>query len=188
MTGNPKIKQNMKTNFLQLLTGILLSISVVTTACNAQHSSIKDLEFLIGTWQTEEHNKAGDWWEKSTRIGTYILDDQYIQLESSSISSTGKKRTYRFLIHYDNKVKQFEMICIYSNYPKYRTELLELDKQGRRLLLRSKPTDDEFSERTGTMEFNADFTEYTWTGANKSGDPTKPTVFEFIERGKRTSM
>lgn len=177
----------MKTTSFQFFTGALISALVVTTACNAQHPSIKDLEFLIGTWETEEHSKTGDWWEKSTRSGTYILDAQYIQLESSSISSTGKRRTYRFLIHYDNRSKRFEMISIYSNYPKYRTEILEWDNQGRKLQLRSQPIDDEFSERTGTMQFNEDFSEYTWTGTNKSGDPKKPSVFEFIEQGKRTS-
>jgi hypothetical protein len=151
----------------------------------AQQESVKDLDFLIGTWQTEEHNKAGDWWEKSTRTGIFILDEQYIQLESVAVSSTGKKRTYRFLIHYDSQSKQFEMISIYGNYPKSRTEIMEWDKNNRKLTLKSKPSEDEYSDRAGVIQFNDDFTEYIWTGSNKSGDPQKPRIFEYEEVGKK---
>jgi hypothetical protein len=164
---------------------LILGSFLLTTKSFSQEASIRDLDFLIGTWQTEEHNEASGWWEKSTRTGTYILEGQYLQLESISVSSTGKKRTYRFLIHYDNRNKQFEMVCIFSNWPKVQIDLLIWDKASRTLTLKNKPIDDEYSERAGVIEFNADYNEYTWTGANKSGDPKAPRIFEYVEKGKK---
>lgn len=154
---------------------------------DAQQPSVKDLHFLVGTWQTEEHHLASGWWEKSTRTGTYILDSTYLQLESVAVNSSGKKRTYRFLIHYDSDTDQFEMVCIYSNWPKVRTEILVWDQSNRTIKLTGKPEADEYSERTGLMQFTSDFSAYTWKGANKSGKVDNPRVFEYEEKGKRVT-
>jgi hypothetical protein len=44
---------------------------------------------------------------------------------------------------------------------------------------------DEYSERTGIIQFNSDFTAYTWRGINKSGRPEQPRIFEYEEQGRR---
>lgn len=124
-------------------------ILFVTTASYSNPPSVKDLHFLIGTWQVEEVNQGKNWWEKCTRTGTYVLDSTYIQLESVAVSSTGKKRTYRFMIHFDKTVNQFEMICMYGNWSKIQTDLLVWDREKRILTIRNKPQEGEYVERIG---------------------------------------
>lgn len=150
-----------------------------------QHTSIKDLQFLIGTWEAVERNKENTWWEKCTRTGTYMLDSTYIKLESVAVASTGKQRTYSFMIHYDKTAGHFEMIGMYSNWPKIRVEFLDWDSESRTIRLQSKPDGGEYSERVGTIKFNEKFDSYVWTGVNKSGDRLNPAVWEFTERGQR---
>ena len=113
------------------------------------------------------------------------MDSTYLQLESVAVNSSGKKRTYRFLIHYDSNTDQFEMVCIYSNWPKVRVETLTWDKQSRTLKIVGKPNEDEYSERTGLIQFSPDFSGYTWKGANKSGEAANPRIFEYEEKGTR---
>lgn len=164
---------------------LFLLIGALPFCGHAQQPSVKDLGFLIGTWETEEHHPATQWWEKSTRTATYVLDSTYIQWESVAINSSHKTRTYRFLIHYDSKSNQFEMVCLYSNWPKVQTDILQWNKAARQLTLKSKPAVDVFSERSGTIQFSEDFREYVWSGINQSGDPQKPNIFVFEEKGNK---
>ncbi len=175
----------MKNKSLVFAIVIFLLQGLLSSKMYAQTTTVKDLHFLIGAWEAEEQNKEKNWLERCTRTGTYVLDSTYIQLESVAINSSNKKRTYRFLIHYDSKSKQFEMIGLFSNWPKVRTEILEWDKANRKLILKSKPASDEYSEREGVIQFNEDFTAYKWTGINKSGDRMKPNIWEYEEIGKR---
>lgn len=89
------------------------------------------------------------------------------------------------MIHYDKTAGHFEMIGMYSNWPKIRVEFLDWDSENRTIRLQSKPDEGEYSERIGTIKFNKKFDSYTWTGVNKSGDRLNPAVWEFTELGKR---
>jgi hypothetical protein len=175
----------MKKNWITFVIVIILIQGLLSSKMYAQQSTIKDLNFLIGAWEAKEHNKEKAWWEECTRTGTYILDSTYIQLESVAISSTGKKRIYRFLIHYNSVVRQFEMVSMYSNWPKIQNDILDWNKERRVLTIRNKPEEGEYTERVGMMQFNEDLTSYKWTGINKSGDRTKPNIWEYEEIGKR---
>jgi len=166
---------------------LFFSALLLLTSKLYSQATVKDLHFLVGTWEAEEHNKEKTWWEKCTRSGTYILDSTYIQLESVAVSSTGKKRTYRFMIHYDKTAKQFEMVCMYSNWPKVQVNFLEWDSEKRTLTLRNKPEAEEYGARTGAIQFSADYDTYTWKGINKSGDRQKPSIWEYEESGNRTN-
>jgi hypothetical protein len=176
---------SMKKNWLMFAIVIFLMLGLLSSKMYAQPATIKDLYFLIGTWEAEEQNKEKNWSEKCTRVGTYVLDSTYIQLESVAVSSTGKKRGYRFLIHYNSAVHQFEMVSIYSNWPKMQHDILDWNTVKRALTIRSKPEEGDYAERIGTMQFNEDFTTYKWAGINKSGDRMKPNIWEYQEIGKR---
>jgi hypothetical protein len=175
----------MKTNWVTFIVGVFLILVLLSSKMYAQETTIKDLHFLLGVWQAEEHNKETTYWEKCTRTGTYVLDSTYIQLESVAVSSTGKKRTYRFMIHYDKTAKQFEMICMYSNWPKVQIDFLDWNKETKTITIRNKPETEEYRERVGSMQFSADYSSYIWTGTNKSGERLKPRIWVFEENGKR---
>ena len=150
-----------------------------------QDSSISDLSFLIGTWEVREDNDERTWWEESTRTGRYILDSMYIELDAVAISSSGKKRTYRWLIHYNWEAGQFEMVSFFSNWPRVQFDVLNWDPLTRKLTIVNKPNPDLYHERFGVLEFSADFNSYVWTGENKSGDPSKPNIWRYVEKGER---
>ena len=151
----------------------------------SQDHSVHDLAFLIGTWEVREDNEDRSWWEESTRTGRYVLDSTYIELDAVAISSSGKKRTYRWLIHYDWEAQQFEMVSFFSNWPRVQIDLLSWDPATRRLTIVNKPNPGPYHERYGVLEFGEDFTSYTWTGENKSGDPSNPNIWRYIEKGER---
>ncbi len=157
------------------------------TGTQAQEQSIRDLDFLIGKWEVHEDNAEKTWWEKSTRIGSYTLDSTFIELDAQALSSTGKQRTYRWLIHYNRKLQRFEMVSMFSNWHKVQFDILEWQPEGRTLTIRHDPDNQskEFHERLGQLVFDGDFRSYTWTGENKYGDPDDPSIWNYIETGKR---
>ena len=89
----------MEKEFLKK-TLLIIALFLSTLNVFSQQKSIKDLDFLIGKWEVREDNTEKNWWEKSKRTGRYILDSTYIELKSAAISSSGKKRTYRWFIHF----------------------------------------------------------------------------------------
>lgn len=152
----------------------------------AQEKGIKELDFLIGTWETREDNTEKDWWETSTREIKYTLKGNYIELKASSIDSNGNEREYYWYINYNKKSKQFEMISMFSNWYKTQFDILEWDREKRKLTIRNKPdSETEFHERFGEIIFSEDFSEYTWKGENKYGDPNNPSIWKYIEKGFR---
>ena len=152
----------------------------------AQEEGIKNLDFLIGTWETREDNTETGWWETATREIKYTLKDNYIELKASSIDSNGKEREYSWYINYNKKAKQFQMVSMFSNWYKTQFDILEWDSAKRTLTIRNKPeSESEFHERLGQITFSENFNEYTWRGENKYGDPNNPSVWKYIETGFR---
>lgn len=152
----------------------------------AQDEKIQELDFLIGTWETREDNLEQGWWETSTRKIKYTLKGNYIELQANSVDSNGKEREYTWYINYNKKTKQFEMVSMFSNWYKTQFDILVWDRKQRKLTIQNKPNSEtEFHERFGEIIFNDNFNEYTWTGENKYGDPNKPNVWKYIEKGTR---
>ena len=116
--------------------------------------TIKDLDFLTGIWEIEENHTNG-WWEKGIRTGRYILNDTYLELETSVESSEGKKRSYRFLT---------------------------LDKYNSVLEIKGIISPGDYSIRNGKISFS-DKDNYTWVGRNVSSDNNR--IIDYIETGKR---
>ncbi|MEM7380222.1 MAG: hypothetical protein AAF361_03375 [Bacteroidota bacterium] len=152
----------------------------------AQEAGIKDLDFLIGTWETREDNVEEGWWETSTREIKYDLKDNYIVLNANSVDSNGRIREYRWYINYNKKAKQFEMVSMFSNWYKTQFDILDWNSEERKLTIRNRPsTESEFHERLGEIVFDKNFDTYTWKGENKYGDRNDPSIWRYIETGKR---
>lgn len=166
---------------------LLLSLIASFTFADAQEISIRDLDFLIGSWEVREDNEEKTWWEKSTRTGRYTLDSTYIELKSVAVSSSGKERTYLWLIHYNAEAQQFEMVSMFSNWPKILLDILHWDPDLRKLSIRNeaKYKTGEYHERFGELLFEADFNSYTWKGVNKYGDRDRPSIWKYVEKGTR---
>ena len=166
---------------------LLIILSMIINRAFSQDQSIKDLEFLIGTWEVREDNEEKTWWEESTRTGRYALDSTYIELNCTAVSSGGKERTYLWLIHYNNKVKQFEMVSMFSNWHNVQFDILEWNAEERKLTIRNDPERTlGFHERLGVLTFEEDFNGYSWSGENKYGNPDEPSIWRYLEIGKRT--
>ncbi|GAA4277937.1 hypothetical protein [Aquimarina mytili] len=176
----------MKTIFFKKAS-LLITLLLATGTILAQKKSIQDLDFLIGKWEVREDNKEEKWWEKSTRTCQYTLDSTYIELKSVAISSSGKERTYTWYIHYNSKAQQFEMVSMFSNWPKILFDILHWDPKKRKLIIQNDKDQNkgEYHERYGEIIFEEDFNTYTWTGQNKYGDPKNPSIWKYIEKGSR---
>jgi len=168
-------------------TVLIIALFSTTLIVFSQQKSIKDLDFLIGEWEVREDNTEEKWWEKAKRTGRYVLDSTFIELESVAISSNGKERTYRWFIHFNSKSQQFEMASMYSNWDKILLDILHWDIEQRKLTIRNgKETNSHgYHERYGALIFNEDFSGYVWEGQNKYGDPEKPKIWTYVEKGTR---
>lgn len=162
---------------------VFLSLSEGLTA---QEEGIKELDFLIGKWETREDNIEEGWWETSTREIKYTLKGNYIELKATSVDSNGREREYSWYINYNKKAKQYEMVSMFSNWYKTQFDILDWDSEQRKLTIRNKPgSETEFHERFGEIIFSEDFDEYVWKGENKYGDPNNPGIWKYIEKGRR---
>lgn len=153
----------------------------------SQDASVKDLDFLIGRWEVREDNFEKNWWEKTTRIGKYVMDSTYIELESKAVSSDGKERTYRWYIHYNSRAKRFEMLSMFGNWHKVQFDIISWNPTARVLTIRSggDPGLEEYHQRFGEISFDDKFSQYEWNGENKYGDPKNPGIWKYVEKGKR---
>ncbi len=152
-----------------------------------QERTIQDLDFLIGTWEVREDNQEKTWWEESTRVGSYVLDSTFIALKASAKSSTGKERTYLWLVHFNSKARQFEMISMFSNWPKIQFDTLSWNPSIRTLTIKNggDPNSTDYHERFGELVFDKDFNGYIWKGQNKYGDRDNPSIWNYVEKGTK---
>ncbi|NAS14035.1 hypothetical protein [Poritiphilus flavus] len=175
----------MKKSKLLKVLGLTIVLSL-SQGIAAQDAGIKDLDFLIGTWETREDNVEEGWWETSTREINYALKENYIEIRANSIDSNGREREYFWYINYNKKTKRFEMVSMFSNWYQSQFDILEWNRKERKLTIRNEPdSEKEFRIRFGEMVFNESFDEYTWKGENKYGDPNKPSIWRYVETGVR---
>lgn len=165
----------------------LALIGIIVSGQDSDTPTIKDLGFLIGKWEVREDNEEQTWWEESIRVGTYVLDSTYIELKASATSKGDKQRTYLWLIHFNSKAQQFEMISMFSNWPKIQFDTLSWDADRRKLTIQNggDPNSDDYHDRFGEILFDEDFNGYTWKGRNLYGDKDSPDKWVYIEKGKR---
>ncbi len=174
----------MKRN--RLIAALILVLFFLSRSIIAQERGIKELDFLIGTWESREENVEKGWWETSTREIKYALKGNYIELKANSIDSNGKERTYSWYINYNKKKERFEMVSMFSNWHKTQFDILVWDSKQRKLTVRNQPLiEEEFHERFGEIIFNENLDAYTWNGENKYGDANDPSIWKYVERGVR---
>ena len=163
---------------------VFITAIVLSQGISAQEKGIKELDFLIGVWETREDNVEEGWWETSRREINYTLMENYIELKAKSVDSNGREREYSWFINYNKKTEQFQMVSMFSNWYKTQFDILEWDANSRKLTIRNKPDSEaEYHERFGEIIFSKDFKEYTWKGENKYGDPNDPGVWRYMEKG-----
>lgn len=90
---------------------------IASTSLFAQ--SIKDLDFLIGTWDVSEVVFPGtsrEYVETGVRECAYYLNENYIKCETNGIRK-GRKRQYTFLFNYRKDEKKFRLLKLSSDFP-----------------------------------------------------------------------
>ncbi|MEX0313550.1 MAG: hypothetical protein AB3N18_05195 [Allomuricauda sp.] len=116
---------------------ILLSLALL---CNSTlfAQSIKDLDFLIGSWNIVETILPGTdraYQEIGTRNCEYYLNGQFIRCESeTTIQKTGRKRYYSYVINYDEKEGCFRATNFAHDFPLHGQFKWFLDKENERII------------------------------------------------------
>lgn len=97
---------------------IAVGIMATSTLCG---QSIKDLDFLVGTWDVSEVVYPGsdrEYVETGKRVCGYYLGDSYIKCETNGIRK-GKERSYTFLFNYEKSEDRFRLIKLHSDGESY---------------------------------------------------------------------
>jgi hypothetical protein len=100
-----------------MLTTVIAIVASSATYCQ----SIKQLEFLVGTWDLEEVVFPGterEYIETGVRECAYYLDSAYIKCDSRAIRK-GRDRGYSFLFNYVESENQFRLIKLWSDHSGY---------------------------------------------------------------------
>lgn len=97
---------------------ILFSALLIWANSGLTAQSIKELDFLLGTWDLHEVIFAGtdrEYVETGVRECSYYLGNSYIKCESNAIRK-GKERSYTFLFNYDEPESRFRLLKLSSDY------------------------------------------------------------------------
>lgn len=99
----------------------------------ASAQNIKDLDFLIGTWQVEETIYPGtdkEYQEKGTRTCSYYLKEAFIKCESvTQVSTSGRERHYVYFITWNERDGFFQAINLAHDFPRPGVFQWYLDKE-----------------------------------------------------------
>ncbi|MEQ8928110.1 MAG: hypothetical protein RLO81_19995 [Fulvivirga sp.] len=113
----------------------LLTLLFLFSIALASGQSIKDLDFLIGEWEVEETIMPGtdkEYKETGKRRCSYFLNDSCILMEAeTTISTSGRKRTYMYIINYDIKENCYWATAVASDFPKQGLHKWFLDKENK---------------------------------------------------------
>ncbi len=114
----------------------ILALVFSTNASFSQ--SIKDLDFLIGTWEIVETIYPGterEYQEKGTRTCAYYLNGSFIKCESeTTVQKNGKKRYYSYVINYDKREDCFWATNFAHDFPLHGQFKWFLDKENQRII------------------------------------------------------
>lgn len=106
-------------------------------AFNVNAQSIKDLDFLIGTWKVEETIRPGTneaYMENGTRTCSYYLNDTFIKCEAqTTISTSGRTRHYAYYIRYNERDGYFSAVNFAHDFPRIGQFQWYLNKEAKEL-------------------------------------------------------
>ncbi len=95
-----------------------------------QEPSIKDLDWLIGSWDYADQAVKSDYTDTGKRDCRYTLMQKYIVCESEGVTNTGKERNYLFYFNYNKRNERFEMVAVFNDYPGKNLYILDVSKDG----------------------------------------------------------
>lgn len=155
---------------------------------SGQAQSIKDLDFLIGTWEVEETLYPGtdkEYKEKGTRSCEYYMLDSFIKCEAeTTVSKTGKNRVYVYLINYNKWGEYYQAINFSNDYPAYSHQqwYLDVDKKEIRIVMPENAKKDRFFRSKISFK-NPD--RMIWEGWQSRFDEEKEWFYVFKDVGER---
>ncbi|MGW9684829.1 hypothetical protein [Flagellimonas sp. 2504JD1-5] len=116
----------------------ILILLFITFSSSSFSQSIKDLDFLIGTWKVVETILPGTekaYQEIGTRTCSYYLNGSFIKCESETvIQKNGRKRYYSYIINYDKKENCFRATNFANDFPLHGQFKWFLDKENKRII------------------------------------------------------
>lgn len=169
---------------------ILLPVLVGAGWCRAEAPGtpgIRDLDFLIGRWHIDETilpGQAREYRERGTRECRYELGGAFIRCDSeTTISTSGRKREYAYLISYDEKGNCFWATALASDFPRHALHQWHLDLERRevRAITPQSVNGDRFFR--GVISF-ADRDRIVWQGwaSRFAGDKEWELIFRDVAR------
>ncbi len=109
---------------------IILMQAPICLLASDQEPSIKDLDWLIGSWDYADQAVKSDYTDTGQRECRYTLMQQYIVCESKGVTHTGKERNYLFYINYNKRNERFEMVALFNDYSGKNLYILDVSKDG----------------------------------------------------------
>ncbi len=155
---------------------IVLSAALAVALYAAPAQSIRDLDFMIGSWDITETIFPGtdrEYQEKGVRTCSYYLGDQFIKCESeTTISKSGRKRYYAYFFNYDEKENCYWATNLAHDFPLHGQQKWYLNKE-QKLLQAISPKNvigDRFFRATVSY---AEPNQITWKGWRSKWDEDK---------------
>lgn len=116
----------------------ILTLLFITFSSTSFSQSIKDLDFLIGTWKIVETIYPGtekEYQELGTRTCEYYLNGRFIKCESKTIDQRNQReRFYSYVINYDKKEKCFRATNFAHDFPLHGQFKWFLDEENERII------------------------------------------------------
>ena len=149
-------------------------LGLVTPRPARADDPLDKLSWLVGSWDFDDAQVDGDYRETGTRICERTLDDEYIVCESHGTSQTGKVRTYRFYISYNDLDERYEMLSIFGDYQRKLLHPMQVSEDGRHIELETHPWAAEGLTTMNPATIVYDGADgYTW--GTRTGEPDPVT-------------
>lgn len=116
----------------------ILIVLFITVSSSCFSQSIKDLDFLIGTWKIVETIYPGtekEYQEIGTRTCEYYLNGSFIKCESITVDERNQReRFYSYIINYDKREDCFRATNFAHDFPLHGQFKWFLDKENERII------------------------------------------------------
>ncbi len=158
---------------------ILLSLLVFSMAGKsfAQENELDQLAWLVGSWEYRDEQIDGEYEEAGIRECGFALDKSYIRCESNGQTNTGKQRNYVWFLNYNGLDQRFEMMGVFSDYPRKLLYSATVSDDGHRIEIINNAWLPEDLVRLGTAIVQYDGEKkYVWsiTSTNQgTGETTR---------------
>lgn len=171
---------------LKLLTMGLISMLLVASPLFSQdlNHQMQSLRWMLGTWHYEDTSASGDYQEKGIRVCQSIYDGDAIRCESKGQTGSGKSRTYAFQLRFNPLDSRYEMVAVFSDYPRVLLYTFQVKDSGNTVLFENDVwTKDGFVRlNRSRLSFDGDRS-YVWEifSAKSQGDESETPLF--VDRG-----